>query len=116
MSEFLREARALIASGWCQGSLARRKWGRGYRQVSPYAANAVQWCAAGALEALHARLECEEPSAAATYLTAHIPAAFPYGLDLWNDLSGRTQDEVLALYDRAIAHAEGEEAQEVLPL
>ena len=102
----LRAARALIAApgGWTQGASARDSNGRAIVSHSP---SAVCFCSGGALfrvnghylenrEALRRAMNCDN-------------------LVDWNDVLGRTQAEVVAAFDRAIALAEEEaEARPVL--
>lgn len=99
--EQLRAARALVERGWCQGVLARNKNGKkcGHRSK-----HAVCFCALGAL--YRGGLEYWSDRFlhdAAEKLGAVNPVCF-------NDAPGRTQAEVLALFDEAIALATQEQA------
>lgn len=98
----LIRARAKIESGWVQGSYrARRK----FRFFGPLVstsdpAKATHFCAFGALIAAepdqNLRLD------ALAYLHKHVPDIIAF-----NDAKGRTKDEVLAVFDRAIQQLEG---------
>lgn len=84
----LRAARALVANGWCQGS-----YEMGSRDNR-------RFCARGAAN----EAECSEIEFDA--LRAAIPNDRGGGLIGFNDAGDRTQAEVLALFDRAIAAIE----------
>jgi len=88
--EMLLQARAKIEAGWCQYNEAKDENGS---PVASFSAEAVSFCILGA---------------------AHGEALPPLGLPEWvrvsladyNDAKGRTQAEVLSLFDEAIALAE----------
>jgi hypothetical protein len=92
----LRAGRQRVERGWCQGWCAKNDAGE-FRM--PWESDATQVCVRGALgfpfESKGARDaedvlgECAEPLVA-----------------LWNDAPGRTQDEVLDLFDAAIRKCE----------
>lgn len=87
----LRRGWERIAKGWCQGADALSAAGR----ISPLSAKAVKWSASGAIEG-------PDPFAARDVLMGITGCS----LRAWNDTPGRTQAEVLALFDRAIAECE----------
>jgi hypothetical protein len=89
----LTAARALVERGWTQGEYARHKNGR---PIGPAEPNAVCWCATGAIMATGKSL-------AADLAVYHLGDALGDSVLRWNDTPGRTQAEVLALFDRAIA-------------
>lgn len=94
--EQLRAGRERIARGWCQHDFARKADGTPTDGLDP---EAVTWCAYGAAhddQRVERVLESALNEFAGTYLLA-----------TWNDKSDRTQADVLALYDRAIAAVEG---------
>lgn len=95
--KILKRARSLIAEGWCQGVSAQDANGH---CTSVDSVHAVKWCIDGAFCA----------SAGVGYLEAIkcLSRAFdsPQSIILWNDTPGRTQAEVLAAFDRAIAAKE----------
>ena len=95
VAEKLREARALIERGWTQGVFARLPNGNG-----TYAENrkATCFCMVGALYHVGASARCLRMLERATHTS---PAA------KWNDAPERTQADVLAAFDKAIALAEG---------
>ena len=91
-ADVLRAARAKITpeGAWTQRELARTADGSPDAPDNPLA---TCWCAIGAIESL-------------TNETYALRALYLMGVDdiaKWNDAPGRTQAEVLALFDRAIA-------------
>lgn len=102
--ELLKDARDRIAKGWTQSASARLANGRA---VNPHNPHAVSFCASGALGAnpnfdwlAVDRLVVDE-------LVAALPEGtqFSFGMNAvtyYNDDPETTQDDVLALYDRAI--------------
>lgn len=98
--EELMEARALIAKGWVQGHLSVNKG-------NPW--EGFHFCMLGALEMAHGGVVAYrkmngfhyEPVAYA--LAAGLPGKEPRFIVPFNDRTGRTQQEVLAVFDRAIA-------------
>lgn len=112
----LKEARGLVERGWTQGVTARDRHGEGCWAHSPLAA---QWCAVGAasaatyddpvddgrttfsavLDALTGALgdlwDVEKKEFAPPWFAVEV-------LSKWNDSPGRSKNEVLRLYDRAI--------------
>ncbi len=112
--EILRAARERIRTGWTQGAMARDA---AQRRVQPEHPLACVWCAAGALFATTTPHEPPEDSeargVAMGLLTVEAKAWDPRVASLeqnplvvWNDRPGRTQAEVIGLFDAAIA-AEG---------
>lgn len=104
----LKEARALIERGWCQGADAMTASGR---SVFPEHGGAERWCAGGACAAAAKDREIERPifRTMLDSLLRAIPEHRPMTVSFWNDEPGRTQAEVLALFDRAIAAEEAKE-------
>lgn len=96
----LKEVRALLARGWCQGTSARNI--RGF-SVSEQASTAVAWCVAGACYRI-----CDNWMA--NWIVPAIGAVVRergFGsFSAWNDAEGRTQAEVLALLDEVIDTAD----------
>lgn len=107
--EELMEARALIAKGWVQGTMATQTG-------SPWdGLRFTAYCMLGALEKAHGGIVAYRKMDQSHYepvvhaLAAGLPADF-YGVGnppgfivTFNDSTGRTQQEVLAVFDRAIA-------------
>jgi hypothetical protein len=94
MLEDLEAARAKVAQGWCQGVHARDKNGIKVLSVSDLA---TRWCAAGALLAVGATSEASE-------LLLKTIGDPPHGsIPIWNDVPERSQADVLAAFDQAIA-------------
>lgn len=106
-AEILKAARARIAdpAHWCQNVNARSAKGNGVRYSSP---RAVAWCAFGAINA-----EVRDPMSQAArdtqqQLDAAARGVFRRYVTAINDEG--THEDVLAMYDAAIAAAEAEEA------
>ena len=103
-AQILKNARALVARGWCQGHYAERENGETCDLVS---GEAVRWCAEGAIHnatfgAKHWIWREVNDAFCKASDTDHIPS--------FNDAPGRTQADVLAAFDRAIAAAEKSDA------
>jgi len=94
----LVRARARVARGWTRVRSARRADGTPCTAADPQAA---QWCARGALWA-----EGDLGDHANRYLE-NDPCVPHRAVAAWNDAAGRTQAEVVALYDRAVARLLG---------
>lgn len=91
--DMLIEARALVEKGWCQGYQAKDETGA---CVSHESAKARSFCAYGAC--WRAEGTVSGPASMA------LRRAFgSLGVGTWNDAPDRTQADVLALFDRAIA-------------
>lgn len=90
--DILTEARGYVAKGWTQGTLAKSNENR---KVSFHSPRAVCWCALGALRLAGGYYEEGQDA---------LERLLPYETELftWNDAPGRTQAEVLALFDKAI--------------
>jgi hypothetical protein len=103
----LTEARALVTSGWCQGTSARAA---GHEPVVPWADNAQSWSAMGALACSWHRRRSPDSRFAAddpvhgSYVVA--ATAFTHvvqrGPQSWNDDARRRQDDVVAALDAAV--------------
>lgn len=89
-AEKLRYARTLIEKGWTQGAYAVDENGRAVSENSTYAKS---FCAVGA---------CLAAKTSSYYLDRLISQ----DVVAWNDTPGRTKEEVLDIFDRAIALAE----------
>lgn len=101
--EILRRGRERVAKGWCQKAQARDADGFSSNADSP---SAAQWCAIGAIvdeaDESGARLEAQRALRGAlgrSRLTY-------YAVVEWNDTPGRTQAEVITLFEKAIAAEE----------
>lgn len=88
--DILTEARGYVAQGWTQGATARMSDGT---PISPRKDAAVCWCIVGAA------LRAGDPVEAWSALAAHLNGCL---VTVWNDAPGRTQEEVLTLFDKAI--------------
>jgi len=96
--ETLKAARKRIERGWCQGQQAVDGEGSG---VAPHDDDAVAWCLVGSTAA--------ERSAVLSWAADDVlHRVLGRPLVCWNDEPGRTQADVLALFDHAISLAEAE--------
>jgi hypothetical protein len=100
--EILTNARALIAKGWTQGHYARMASGYPCHENSQ---RAVSWCLVGAV-CRAGEIYLRQALDAVEYLREIIGDPDLPLIGNWNDAPGRTQEEVLALLDRAIAACE----------
>lgn len=107
VADKLREARALIERGWCQKDYARGKSGR---TVSPKGRAARCYCAMGAIGHANHSWPCALLPGVRELVCAVTGFADADEVTIlnWNDAPERTQDEVLAAFDRAIELAETE--------
>lgn len=94
----LQNTRALIVRGWNQGTFAQNAKGEAVTSGDP---EACSWCLIGALGT--AAKDHETAFDRAYDILRKLMPIGSYSLSLWNDLPGRTQADVLALIDRAIA-------------
>lgn len=103
--EILKEARELIAKegGWGQGTYARSADGEVSYPTNP---DAVCFCTWGALIAVDARQELHRPDGVQPALDNVTGGNFV----AFNDAPGRTQAEVVAKFDEAIAAEEAKAA------
>lgn len=102
----LRAARALLVRrGWTQGCMGRTASGDPILYTGYLHDLAASLCMGGAC-AVVAPL-CEENDRYFFATQALREAAGTEALANWNDAPGRTLDEVLELFDRAISRADG---------
>lgn len=99
----LKKARALIKKGWHQGWFATDAAGE---EVSYTSTAAKCFCVAGAV--YRAAGDSLDPGAcgAMDALTSVAPTRYKHSISQYNDAPRRTQEQVLGLFDRAIARAE----------
>jgi hypothetical protein len=102
--DVLKAARAKIEQGWTQGAFALDRE-RGVVPVNSPAA--VCWCSLGAIKFADHDLYSDSYFAAEKILGR---ASGNANIIPWNDAPGRTQAEVLEVFDHAIALAESEAA------
>lgn len=116
--EMLRQARDLVASGWCQGVYSRNEDGH---KANAFGEEACDFCATGSLMAAMYRNEATWNDLYECFgiLSGAIvdsgfnmsqPASNIHQSDLdsvriqrFNDTMGRTQEEVVAVFEQAIA-------------
>lgn len=98
IGEVLHRCRDLVARGWCREADARDASGR---EVNPSSAEAREWSVLGAL----ARVAGDRAT-----LVELEQAVLSFGsatgagsLRQWNDARGRTQVQVVAAFDQALA-------------
>ena len=98
--EALRGAKSLVANGWIKHWPAQTATGR---RVDYKAPDACSFCAAAATARASGGMSTPVYKRAMRLLEA---AAEGWVLSDWNDAPDRTQSDVLALFDKAIALAE----------
>ncbi|HWB15922.1 MAG TPA: hypothetical protein VG538_05895 [Vicinamibacterales bacterium] len=109
LREHLVAARALIAQGWCRNADARDRTGRSVQSTSDAA---CAWCIEGAIFRVTHTAANDWPlcqMVTALMGAREYPYSYPFSreaLSAWNDKPGRTQADVLALFDRAIEAAQ----------
>jgi hypothetical protein len=94
----LRAARAKIERGWCKNDYAVDEEGLSVLPTNPRATN---FCAVGALRSLGLHIDL--------FIEAERALSSQIGWEVvvdWNDKRGRTKQDVLDLYDQAIASLE----------
>lgn len=102
--QVLTEAREILVNGrWCQGAYARNVLGQ---QVNISSPKAFYWCLIGAVRLASGR---QDSSALDVLGDALFNNGRGCHLAEWNDLAGRTKEEVLHLFDEAIKIAEKKE-------
>ena len=97
-SKLLEMALKKIEKGWCQGSFAQDKNGKPVYRDSQ---KAVKWCAIGAIYAVNTSSNIVD---AWDFLEQSLPKKHIH-IPVWNDKNGRTKEQVINLYKRAIARA-----------
>jgi len=104
-AELLRRAKSLLEErGWTQGVYARV----GDRPCHPWADNPTSFCSAGAVMAASQCVAQDGYSHLAEKAVIALQGAIGGTVAFFNDAPGRTKDEVLAAFDRAIEIAERE--------
>jgi len=95
----LQQARSLIARGWAQNTMAKDINGV---QVHPASTVACSWCMSGALHRVaDSDRECGPHFNDAWSALEDAVGEWP-SFTSWNDKPGRTRDEVLEAFDKAI--------------
>ena len=92
--EILKGARGRIEQGWCQKASARDAQGT---RVLAMCSSAVKWCAIGAIDA-----EMQHEDGYHNPISTIARVAGTDNVAQWNDSPDRTQEEVLAVFDKAI--------------
>jgi hypothetical protein len=101
MPEHMIVARERVVAGWCQGAVARDGDGRA---VDPRSLDARRWSMLGALLAGWNGGPVADLGRAVNSLRASTGQS---PLEVWNDRPERTQQEVVAAFERAIASLDG---------
>ena len=103
----LRDARALVAEGWCSGAEARDSAGS---KVSPWDERAASWSLLGSIVAVLEREASRDRELSipelGTALYALANLVDSDSLVEWNERPRRTQGNVVAVLDRAAAEYE----------
>ena len=103
--DILRHARGLIEQGWTQGAFARDADGHG---VNHRNSRAVCFCGVGAIRRAADDLRMPRRLTAAAWKVLDDVCPDQELLAMgWQDEPGRTQSEVLAMFDRAIEREAG---------
>jgi hypothetical protein len=101
----LMQARSLIADPqcWTQGTWARDRAGNGAIFLIPEDDAAVCWCMVGALIRTTPHPKDRYKAEWALRHVIEVPEAVVTGhLAVWNDMPGRTHEEVMQAFDAAI--------------
>lgn len=98
----LAAARDRIVDGWCQGQMAVDRDGV---ECDPRSGEAVGWCAAGALRAVTDDVDVRHTLIWWLTVARHGRHG-ESELSLYNDRPGRTVDDIVLMYDQAIASAD----------
>ena len=93
--EVLVKARTLVEKGWTQGAFAKDDYGYIVKSTDP---KACSWCATGAIQAV---LPKNVPFSDYTALLT-----VPNGIVLFNDNLNTTKEDVLKVFDKAIARCD----------
>lgn len=98
--EKLEIGRARIAKGWCKGGYGRTVNGEPISALNP---ECTQWCILGALQTM-------DPFApvVGSYLIQVLPEGCENSLVVFNDRVAKSAQDILDLFDRAIALARSE--------
>lgn len=102
LADDLAKARELVAAGWCQGNTAINATGAPVNASSPEVARV---CAMGAMD--RAGDWANDPKRTSAMAEALYGVLNNDSIVDWNDAPERTQAEVLAAFDKAIAAARG---------
>ena len=104
----LEKARSLVKQGWCQKAFARAPDGK---SVGAHSTDAIEWCVTGALQAasgfsyenmIGSRVAYADYSASRSMFKLANDIASDYTVMLWNDRQGRTQEQVISAFDKAV--------------
>ena len=112
--ELLEKAKKKIEKGWCQETLAKDAKGR---IVSERSRDACQWCSVGAILAALPIKEWRKEQEIGFSTLAETMEGFlekamgSVSVAHWNDRPGRTQQQVIAAFDKAIAAAKKKETR-----
>lgn len=102
--ELLEGAIALLKKGWCQGVVARNAAGNATSTWS----DAKQHCAIGAM--MHVVALSPLLSCACRQARRRLYSMVPDAITAFNDAEGRTAEEVIKLFEKALESAKnGEE-------
>lgn len=97
-ADILREARGLAERGWWGNCLGLNVEGQ---RVEPDSPDTVKWSLLGALYKV-----CERERVSTRAVVSALLEQTKFPIHSWECRPGRTQDEVLAAFDRAIEAAE----------
>lgn len=108
--EVLEEAKTLLEKGWTQGEFAKDATGR---PVSPSLEGACVFCMVGAVDRasnFDDEGSCDVRGKAYAALTHEVlSSSGSRTIVSFNDAAGRTKEEVIGLFERAISKSKGDE-------
>lgn len=103
-SEILQGAKQLLCEkGWCQGNMAKDRWGGPVATDSPAA---VCFCSEGAIRAAGKSDTEQRPEARGFFNTALRNNGISAGIIAFNDMRVSRREEVVAMFDEAITEAQ----------
>lgn len=105
------EATGRVLTGWCQGSIAQNEDGDA---VDALSSDARRWSTLGALIASWGGGPVKDLRRAVAAVHASIEQEA--ALEVWNDRPGRSHDEVVAAFERAISSLTGSPAEARRPV
>jgi hypothetical protein len=103
VKQVLQAARWIIQNvGWCQNTFFKNKKGNHIYDISSAlkTGNVGCACASGAIKLVQTNESLREDAR----LSLHKVVDYP-SVPIWNDTPGRTKEEVLEAFDKAIARA-----------
>lgn len=101
-TDYLKQAKVLVANGWCQGSYTRDSHGT----PSHFSRTSASWCIQGSVIEACRLSDSNMTEEVLDLLREAIGLEHWDLISKWNDEKDRTQEEVLQVFDAAIVLAE----------